>query len=72
MTGWHHFPGNTDIHHIDGPFIDESADVVSALGVKGVGEIGMIGVAAATSNAIGHATAKPIRDLPIELGKVVG
>jgi xanthine dehydrogenase YagR molybdenum-binding subunit len=52
-------------------FVDEHDDVVNPLGVKGVGEIGMVGVAAAVSNAIWHATGKRIRDLPITLDKLI-
>jgi len=39
--------------------------------VKGLGEIGIVGVAAAIANAVYHATGKRIRDLPITLDKVM-
>jgi len=51
-------------------FVDEPDDIVHPLGVKGVGEIGIVGVAAAIANAIYHATGKRVRDLPITLDKL--
>ncbi|MFP3563042.1 xanthine dehydrogenase family protein molybdopterin-binding subunit [Paraburkholderia sp. SIMBA_030] len=66
----YHFPVNADIDHIDVLFVEEPDDVVNPLGVKGVGEIGVVGVAAAIANAVWHATGKRIRDLPITLDKV--
>jgi xanthine dehydrogenase YagR molybdenum-binding subunit len=45
-------------------------DVVNPPGVKGAGEIGVVGVAAVIANAIWHATGKRIRGLPITLDKV--
>jgi xanthine dehydrogenase YagR molybdenum-binding subunit len=42
------------------------------MGIKGVGEIGIVGVAAAVANAIYHATGKRVRDLPITLNKIIG
>ncbi len=45
--------------------------MVNDLGSKGVGEIGIIGVAAAVANAVYHATGRRVRDLPITLDKVL-
>jgi xanthine dehydrogenase YagR molybdenum-binding subunit len=45
-------------------------DIVNPLGIKGVGEIGIVGTAAAIANAIYHATGKRVRDLPITLDKL--
>jgi xanthine dehydrogenase YagR molybdenum-binding subunit len=67
----YHFPVNADIRDIDVIFVDEPDDVVNPLGVKGVGEIGVVGVAAAIANAIWHATGKRIRDLPITPDKLL-
>ncbi|SFU23946.1 xanthine dehydrogenase family protein molybdopterin-binding subunit [Paraburkholderia aspalathi] len=66
----YHFPVNADIHAIDVLFVDEPDDIVNPLGAKGVGEIGVVGVAAAVGNAIWHATGKRVRDLPITLDKL--
>ena len=65
----YHVPVNADIHDIKVIFIDEPDDS-NPLGVKGVGEIGIVGVAAAIANAVHHATGKRVRDLPITLDKV--
>jgi len=62
---------NADIHDIEVIFVEENDDVVNALGSKGVGEIGIVGVASAVANAIYHATGKRIRELPITLDKLL-
>jgi xanthine dehydrogenase YagR molybdenum-binding subunit len=51
-------------------FVDEPDELINPLGVKGLGEIGTVGVAAAIPNAIYHATGKRVRDLPITLDKL--
>jgi xanthine dehydrogenase YagR molybdenum-binding subunit len=53
-------------------FVEEPDELVNPMGIKGVGEIGIVGVAAAIANAIYHATGKRVRDLPITLDKVLG
>jgi xanthine dehydrogenase YagR molybdenum-binding subunit len=65
----YHVPVNADVHDIKVIFVDEQDDS-NPLGVKGVGEIGIVGVAAAIANAVYHATGKRIRDLPITLDKL--
>ena len=67
----YHVPINADINDIDVFFVEEKDEIVNALGSKGVGEIGIVGVAAAVGNAIYHATGKRVRDLPITLDKVL-
>jgi xanthine dehydrogenase YagR molybdenum-binding subunit len=67
----YHVPVNADILDIDVIFVPEEDDKVNPLGVKGLGEIGIVGVAAAISNAIFHATGKRVRDLPITLDKLL-
>ncbi|ACU59651.1 xanthine dehydrogenase family protein molybdopterin-binding subunit [Chitinophaga pinensis] len=67
----YHIPVNLDINDIEVIFVEENDDVVNPLGVKGVGEIGQVGVAAAVANAIFHATGKRIRDLPVTLDKLL-
>ncbi len=68
--GEYHVPVNADVHDIKVIFVDEPDDIVNPLGVKGVGEIGIVGVAAAIANAVYHATGKRVRDLPITLDKL--
>ncbi|MGC2396910.1 MAG: hypothetical protein WA579_13055, partial [Rhodomicrobium sp.] len=57
-------------HNIEVIFVDEPDPIINPLGIKGVGEIGIVGVAAAVANAIYHATGKRVRDLPITLDKL--
>jgi xanthine dehydrogenase YagR molybdenum-binding subunit len=66
----YHVPVNADVHDIQVIFVDEPDDTVNPLGIKGLGEIGIVGVAAAIANAIYHATGKRVRDLPITLDKL--
>ena len=67
----YHVAVNADIHDIDVVFVEEDDRIVSRLGAKGVGEIGLVSVAAAVSNAIYHATGKRIRSTPITPEKVL-
>jgi xanthine dehydrogenase YagR molybdenum-binding subunit len=66
----YHVPVNADVHDIKVIFVDEIDDIVNPLGIKGLGEIGIVGVAAAIANAVYHATGKRVRDLPITLDKL--
>ena len=65
----YHVPVNADIHDIEIIFVDERDDG-HPLGVKGLGEIGIVGVAPAIANAVYHATGTRVRDLPITLDKL--
>jgi xanthine dehydrogenase YagR molybdenum-binding subunit len=67
----YHVPVNADVHSIDVIFVEEKDDEINPLGVKGVGEIGIVGTAAAVANAVYHATGKRVRDLPITLDKLM-
>jgi xanthine dehydrogenase YagR molybdenum-binding subunit len=65
----YHVPVNADVHGIKVIFVDEPDDS-NPLGVKGLGEIGIVGVAAAIANAVYHAVGTRVRDLPITLDKL--
>lgn len=67
----YHIPVHADIGEIDAFFVEEEDDIVNDLGSKGVGEIGIVGVAAAVSNAVFHATGKRVRDFPVTLDKML-
>jgi xanthine dehydrogenase YagR molybdenum-binding subunit len=67
----YHVPVNADIGEIDITVVDEVDPYINELGAKGVGEIGITGVAAAIANAVYHATGKRIRDLPITPDKLI-
>src|SRR6185437_7345549 len=66
----YHVPTNADVYDIDVIFVEEKDELINSLGVKGLGEIGIVGVAAAIANAVYHATGKRVRDLPITLDKL--
>jgi xanthine dehydrogenase YagR molybdenum-binding subunit len=70
--GEYHVPVNADIHDIEVIFVDELESHLNALGVKGVGEIVIVGTAAAVANAVYHATGVRVRDLPITIDKLLG
>jgi xanthine dehydrogenase YagR molybdenum-binding subunit len=63
----YHVPVNLDVPAIDVIFVDEVDPHVNQVGVKGIGEVGITGMAAAIANAVYHATGKRVRDLPIAL-----
>lgn len=67
----YHVPVNADILDVETFFIEEDDKIVNPLGVKGMGELGMVGVPAAIANAIFHATGKRVRDLPITIDKLL-
>jgi xanthine dehydrogenase YagR molybdenum-binding subunit len=67
----YHLPVNLDVPAIE-ILTNDIPDPYSPLGVRGIGELGITGVAAAIANAIHNATGKRIRDLPITLDKLLG
>lgn len=69
--GEYHVPVNADVHDLEVIFVDERDEIVNPIGAKGLGEIGLLGVAAAIANAVYNATGKRIRELPITLDKLL-
>ncbi len=67
----YHVPVNADIERIEAVWIDEDDDRLNPMGAKGIGEIGIVGTAAAVANAVYHATGRRIRDLPITPAKLL-
>lgn len=65
-------PVNLDIPHIEAHFVEEEDPHVNPLGVKGLGEIALVGMAPAIANAVFNATGKRIRNLPIRIEDVLG
>ncbi len=63
-------PVNADVPDLDVVFVGEP-DRLNPTGTKGLGEVGVIGVAAALANAVYHATGRRIRSLPITLDKLL-
>lgn len=64
-------PTNADVPPIDVILVPEEDTLVNPIGAKGIGEIGIVGVAPAIANAVYHATGKRIRDLPITIEKLM-
>ncbi len=67
----YHVPVNADVHEIETLFVEEEDTVVNPLGVKGMGELGMVGIPAAIANAVFHATGRRVRELPITPDKLL-
>jgi CO/xanthine dehydrogenase Mo-binding subunit len=61
---------NADVPELDVVFVGET-DKLTPIGTKGIGEIGICGIAAAIANGVYHATGKRIRSLPISLDKIL-
>jgi xanthine dehydrogenase YagR molybdenum-binding subunit len=64
-------PANADVPDVDVVFVG-APDTARPLGIKGIGEIGVVGVSAAIANAVYHATGVRVRDLPITIDKLLG
>jgi xanthine dehydrogenase YagR molybdenum-binding subunit len=64
-------PVNADVPNIEIIMVPEADDRVNALGIKGIGEIGIVGMNAAVANAVYNATGKRIRSLPIRPEKLL-
>lgn len=64
-------PVHADIQNLDVIFVDEHDPYINPIGAKGIGEIGIVGVAPAIANAVYHATGKRIRELPITIEKLL-
>ncbi|PQA59645.1 xanthine dehydrogenase family protein molybdopterin-binding subunit [Siphonobacter curvatus] len=68
----YHIPVNADIpEEFEVIFVEEHDDIVNPMGTKGLGEIGVVGVAPAIANAVFHATGKRVHVLPITLDKLI-
>jgi xanthine dehydrogenase YagR molybdenum-binding subunit len=68
----YHVPACADILDIEAHWIDEDDPRLNPMGSKGIGEIGIVGTAAAVANAVHHATGIRVRDLPIRLDRLIG
>lgn len=68
----YHVPVNADVPSLEAILVDEEDPHVNALGIKGVGEIGVTGTAGAVANAVWHATGIRARRFPISLEELLG
>ena len=67
----YHVAACADIESIEAHWLDETDDELNPMGSKGIGEIGIVGTAAAVANAVFNATGQRVRDLPIRLDRLV-
>ena len=67
----YHVPVNADVPLIDVTLLDKPDPHINSLGARGIGEIGITGMAAAIANAVYHATGKRLRELPITPDKLL-
>ncbi len=67
----YHIPSHADIGDIDVSWLDEEDPVANPMGLRGIGEIGIVGSAAAVANAVHNATGLRVRDLPITPDRLV-
>src|SRR5271168_1061911 len=70
--GEYHVPVNADVPSLEAILVEENDPYVNALGIKGVGEIGVTGTAGAVDNAVWHATGVRVREFPITLDRLIG
>ena len=68
----YHVPVNADVPSIEAAWLEEDDPHVNPMGAKGIGEIGIVGTAAAVANAVFDASGVRIRELPITPDKLVG
>jgi xanthine dehydrogenase YagR molybdenum-binding subunit len=67
----YHVPVAADLPHVEAHWIDEEDPHLNPMGSKGIGEIGIVGTAAAVTNALYHATGVRFRDLPVLPDRIV-
>jgi xanthine dehydrogenase YagR molybdenum-binding subunit len=67
----YHVAANADVRAIDVAWIDEHDPHLNPMGSKGIGEIGIVGTAAAIGNALHHAAGIRLRELPLRLDRVL-
>ena len=67
----YHVPVNADGGDVEVIFVPDDDRDVNPLGIKGVGELGIVGVNAAIANAVHHATGRRIRRLPIRVEDLI-
>jgi xanthine dehydrogenase YagR molybdenum-binding subunit len=68
----YHIAVSADVQDIDAVWIDEEDQELGPAGAKGIGEIGIVGTAAAIASAVHHATGIRVRDLPLRPDKLLG
>ena len=67
----YHIPVHADVGEVDAILLPENESYVNPLGIKGLGEVGIVGAAAAVANAVFDATGVRVREFPLTLDKVL-
>lgn len=67
----YHLPVNADVPSVEAILVEEEDPHVNALGIKGVGEIGITGTAGAIANAVWHATGVRVRHFPVAIERLI-
>jgi xanthine dehydrogenase YagR molybdenum-binding subunit len=67
----YHIAAHADVQDIEAAWIDEDEPELGPMGAKGIGEVGIVGTAAAIVNAVYHATGIRVRHLPVRLDKLL-
>ncbi|GAA2295296.1 xanthine dehydrogenase family protein molybdopterin-binding subunit [Streptomyces kunmingensis] len=67
----YHVPAHADVPAIEAYWIDEDDPHLNPMGSKGIGEIGIVGTAAAIGNAVRHATGVRLRELPLTPDRIL-
>jgi xanthine dehydrogenase YagR molybdenum-binding subunit len=67
----YHIAANADVGSVEVHWLEEEDPYINPMGSKGIGELGIVGTAAAIANAVHHATGVRVRDLPITLDKLL-
>jgi xanthine dehydrogenase YagR molybdenum-binding subunit len=67
----YHIAANADVHAVEAHWLDETDPHTNVMGAKGLGEVCIVGTAAAIANAVHHATGVRVRDLPITCDKLL-
>ncbi|MEV0628941.1 xanthine dehydrogenase family protein molybdopterin-binding subunit [Nonomuraea wenchangensis] len=67
----YHIPACADVPDVEAVWLEEEDERLNPMGSKGIGEIGIVGTAAAIGNAVHHATGHRVRELPITPAKIV-
>lgn len=67
----YHVPAHADVPVLEAHWIDEHDKHLNPMGSKGIGEIGIVGTAAAIGNAVSHATGRRLRELPLTPDRVL-
>ncbi len=61
----YHVASHADVLDVDAEWLEESDEAFTPMGSRGIGEIGIVGTAAAVANAAYHATGVRVRSLPL-------